>query len=240
MQIGMVGLGRMGASMVGRLLGGGHTCVVHDVQPAAVDRLRSQGASGAASLQQLVTALSRPRAIWLMIPAALVDEMLARLEPLLDADDIVIDRGNPHYRDDIRRAAALKASGIHHIGVGTSGGVAGAERGYCLMMDLPQTAEVWRRGSVIGSGLLDLTAAALAADPTLAGFEGRVSDSGEGRWTVQAAIDEAVPVPAPVLSAAVYARFASRGEADFANRVLSAMRDEFGGHVEQGAPKAGG
>ena len=187
MQIGMVGLGRMGASMVGRLLGGGHTCVVHDVQPAAVDRLRSQGASGAASLQQLVTALSRPRAIWLMIPAALVDEMLARLEPLLDADDIVIDRGNPHYRDDIRRAAALKASGIHHIGVGTSGGVAGAERGYCLMMDLPQTAEVWRRGSVIGSGLLDLTAAALAADPTLAGFEGRVSDSGEGRWTVQAA-----------------------------------------------------
>ena len=341
MQIGMVGLGRMGANMVGRLMRGGHTCVVHDVQPAAVDRLTSQGATGTASLPQLVAALARPRAIWLMVPAALVDEVLAALAPLLGADDIVIDGGNSNYRDDIRRATTLQASGIHHVDVGTSGGVAGAERGYCLMiggedtvvqrlaplfatlasgagaapptpgrkpgsgsadqgylhcgphgtghfvkmvhngieygvmaayaeglnilrnanvgkrahpadaettplrepelyqyeMDLPEIAEVWRRGSVIGSWLLDLTAAALAADPTLAGFEGRVSDSGEGRWTVQAAIDEAVP--APVLSAALYARFASRGEADFANRVLSAMRHEFGGHVEKGAPKAG-
>ena len=340
MQVGMVGLGRMGASMVGRLMGGGHACVVHDVHLAAMERLTAQGATGATSLLQLVAALVRPRAIWLMVPAALVEEVLAALAPLLDADDIVIDGGNSNYRDDIRRAATLQASGIHHVDVGTSGGVAGAERGYCLMiggedsvvqrlaplfatlapgagaapptpgrkpgsgsadqgylhcgphgaghfvkmvhngieygvmaayaeglnilrnanvgkrahaadaettplrepelyqyeMDLPQIAEVWRRGSVIGSWLLDLTAAALAADPTLAGFEGRVSDSGEGRWTVQAAIDEAVP--APVLSAALYARFASRGEADFASRVLSAMRHEFGGHVEKGAPKA--
>ena len=340
MQVGMVGLGRMGASMVGRLMGGGHACVVHDVHLAAMERLTAQGATGATSLPQLVAALVRPRAIWLMVPAALVEEVLAALAPLLDADDIVIDGGNSNYRDDIRRAATLQASGIHHVDVGTSGGVAGAERGYCLMiggedsvvqrlaplfatlapgagaapptpgrkpgsgsadqgylhcgphgaghfvkmvhngieygvmaayaeglnilrnanvgkrahaadaettplrepelyqyeMDLPQIAEVWRRGSVIGSWLLDLTAAALAADPTLAGFEGRVSDSGEGRWTVQAAIDEAVP--APVLSAALYARFASRGEADFASRVLSAMRHEFGGHVEKGAPKA--
>ena len=341
MQIGMVGLGRMGASMVGRLMGAGHACVVHDVNLAVIERLTAQGATGAASLQQLVTALMRPRAIWLMVPASLVEEVLAALAPLLDADDIVIDGGNSNYRDDIRRATTLQASEIHHVDVGTSGGVAGAERGYCLMiggedavvqrlaplfatlapgagaapptpgrkpgsgsadqgylhcgphgaghfvkmvhngieygvmaayaeglnilrnanvgkrahpadaettplrepelyqyeMDLPEIAEVWRRGSVIGSWLLDLTAAALAADPTLAGFEGRVSDSGEGRWAVQAAIDEAVPVP--VLSAALYARFASRGEADFASRVLSAMRHEFGGHVEKDAPKAG-
>ena len=342
MQIGMVGLGRMGASMVGRLMGGGHACVVHDVHPAVIERLTAQGATGAASLPQLVAALARPRAIWLMVPAAIVDGALGELVPLLDADDIVIDGGNSNYRDDIRRATTLEASGIHHVDVGTSGGVAGAERGYCLMiggedsvvqrlaplfatlapgagaapptpgrkpgsgsadqgylhcgphgaghfvkmvhngieygvmaayaeglnilrnanvgkrartadaettplrepelyqyeMDLPAIAEVWRRGSVIGSWLLDLTAAALAADPMLAGFEGRVSDSGEGRWTVQAAIDEAVP--APVLSAALYARFTSRGEADFANRVLSAMRHEFGGHVEKADPRAGG
>jgi len=341
MQIGMVGLGRMGANMVGRLMQGGHACVVHDVQPAAIDRLAGKGAIGAASLQQLVGALARPRAIWLMIPAALVDEVLAALAPLLDVDDIVIDGGNSNYRDDIRRAATLQGRAIHHVDVGTSGGVAGAERGYCLMiggdgavvqrlmplfetlapgadaasstpgrlpgrssadrgylhcgphgaghfvkmvhngieyglmaayaeglnilrnanagkrvhtadaettplrepalyqydMDLPEIAELWRRGSVIGSWLLDLTAAALAADPALAGFEGRVADSGEGRWTVQAAIDESVP--APVLSAALYARFGSRGEADFANRVLSAMRHEFGGHVEKSAPSAG-
>ena len=342
MQIGMVGLGRMGASMVVRLMQGGHTCVVHDVQPAAIDRLTSKGATGAASLQRLVSALAQPRAVWLMVPAALVDQVLAALAPLLDADDIVIDGGNSNYRDDIRRATELQASGIHHADVGTSGGVAGAERGYCLMiggedtvvqrlaplfaalapgtgaapptpgrkpgsgsadqgylhcgphgaghfvkmvhngieygvmaayaeglnilrnanvgkrahtadaettplrepalyqyeMDLPEIAELWRRGSVICSWLLDLTAAALAADPALAGFEGRVSDSGEGRWTVQASIDEAVP--APVLSAALYARFASRGEADFSNRVLSAMRHEFGGHVEKADPRAGG
>ena len=342
MKIGMVGLGRMGASMVGRLMQSGHTCVVHDVQSAAINRLTSKGATGAASLQQLVSALARPRAVWVMVPAALVDQVLAALVPLLDADDIVIDGGNSNYRDDIRRAASLQASGIHHADVGTSGGVAGAERGYCLMvggedsvvqrlaplfaalapgadaapptpgrkpgsgsadqgylhcgthgaghfvkmvhngieygvmaayaeglnilrnanvgkrahtadaettplrepalyqyeMNLPEIAELWRRGSVIGSWLLDLTAAALATDPALAGFEGRVSDSGEGRWTVQAAIDEAVP--APVLSAALYARFASRGEADFADRVLSAMRHEFGGHVEKADPRAAG
>jgi 6-phosphogluconate dehydrogenase len=341
MQIGMIGLGRMGASMVTRLLRGGHDCVVHDQAPEGIARLAALGATGAASLQQFVDMLSAPRAVWLMVPAAAVDAVLEQLTPLLQPGDIVIDGGNSHYHDDLRRAAALAASRIAHVDVGTSGGVAGLERGYCLMigggkepvqylapvfatlapgagtaaptpgrtagsssadqgwlhcgphgaghfvkmvhngieygvmaayaeglnilhnanvglrdqavdaettplrqpahyqyeMDLPEIAEVWRRGSVIGSWLLDLAAAALAADPKLAGYEGRVSDSGEGRWTVQAAIDEAVP--APVLSAALYARFGSRGDADFANRVQSAMRHEFGGHVEkpdQGPP----
>jgi 6-phosphogluconate dehydrogenase len=337
MQLGMIGLGRMGASMTVRLLRAGHDCVVHDSQALAVERLAAQGARGAASLQELVTALAAPRAIWLMLPAAVVDSSLAALSPLLGAGDIVIDGGNSYYRDDIRRAAGLRASGVHYVDVGTSGGVAGLERGYCLMiggevaavrrleplfaalapgigaaaptpgrsrggsadqgwlhcgphgaghfvkmvhngieygvmaayaeglnilrhadigkrasaldaettplrhpelyrydMDLPEIAELWRRGSVIGSWLLDLTAAALAADPALEGLHGRVSDSGEGRWTIQAAIDEAVP--APVLSAALYARFASRGEADFANRVLSAIRHGFGGHAEKDAP----
>jgi 6-phosphogluconate dehydrogenase len=335
MQIGMIGLGRMGASMVTRLLRGGHDCVVHDQSPEGVARLVALGAIGAASLQEFVHALQAPRAIWLMVPAAAVDALLDQLKPLLQAGDIVIDGGNSHYHDDLRRAAALAASNIAYVDVGTSGGVAGLERGYCLMiggskesvehlapvfatlapgagtaaptpgrragdgtadqgwlhcgphgaghfvkmvhngieygmmaayaeglnilhhanvglrdhavdaettplrhpehyqyeLDLPEIAEVWRRGSVIGSWLLDLTATALAADHTLAGFEGRVSDSGEGRWTIQAAIDEAVP--APVLSAALYARFGSRGDADFANRVQSAMRHEFGGHVEK-------
>ena len=341
MQIGMIGLGRMGASMVTRLLRGGHACVVHDRAPEGVARLVALAATGAASLQQFVDLLQAPRAVWLMVPAAAVDAVLEQLTPLLEPGDIVIDGGNSHYHDDLRRAAALASSSISHVDVGTSGGVAGLERGYCLMiggskesvrhlapvfatlapgvgnaaatpgrlagsgsadqgwlhcgphgaghfvkmvhngieyglmaayaeglnilhhanvglqdhavdaettplrqpahyqyeMDLPEIAEVWRRGSVIGSWLLDLTAAALAADPKLAAYEGRVSDSGEGRWTVQAAIDEAVP--APVLSAALYARFGSRGEADFANRVQSAMRHEFGGHVEkpdQGSP----
>jgi len=335
MQIGMIGLGRMGASMTTRLMRGGHDCVVHDPQPEAVERLVALGAIGTVSLQQLVTSLAPPRALWLMVPAAAVDAVLAGLVPLLDAGDIVIDGGNSYYHDDLRRAAALQAAGLHHVDVGTSGGVAGLDRGYCLMiggddpvvhhlapvfktlapgagsatptpgrkpesgsadqgwlhcgphgaghfvkmvhngieygvmaayaeglnilrhanmgqhagavdaettplrhpelyqyeMNLPEIAEVWRRGSVIGSWLLDLTAAALAIDPALDGFEGRVSDSGEGRWTIQAAIDEAVP--APVLSAALYARFGSRGQADFANRVQSAMRHEFGGHVEK-------
>ena len=335
MQIGMIGLGRMGASMSERLMRGGHALVVHDTHPPAVARLVTTGASGAASLQQLVQTLTPPRAIWLMLPAAVVDATLEALRPLLEAGDIVIDGGNSYYRDDVRRAESLRAAGIHYVDVGTSGGVAGLDRGYCLMiggedatvarlaplfatlapgaaaapptpgrkrgggsaeqgylhcgphgaghfvkmvhngieygvmaayaeglnilrhanvgklsasadaettplrdpemyryeMDLPEIAEVWRRGSVIGSWLLDLTAAALAADPGLDGFRGRVSDSGEGRWTVLAAVDEAVPVP--VLSAALYARFASRGEADFANRVLSAMRHQFGGHVEK-------
>ena len=338
MQIGMMGLGRMGASMVTRLMRGGHGCVVYDQAPEAVARLVALGATGSASLQEFVDNLEAPRAIWLMVPAAVVDALLEKLTPWLQAGDIVIDGGNSHYHDDLRRAATLAAANIAHVDVGTSGGVAGLDRGYCLMiggdtaavqhlapvfatlapgadaamptpgrragtttadqgwlhcgphgaghfvkmvhngieyglmaayaeglnilrnanvglrehdldaettplrepalyqyeMDLPEIAELWRRGSVIGSWLLDLTAAALAADPKLAGFEGRVSDSGEGRWTVQAAIDEAVPVP--VLSAALYARFSSRGDADFANRVQSAMRHEFGGHVEKPAP----
>lgn len=347
MQIGMIGLGRMGANMATRLLRGGHDCVVHDQSPEVVQRLVAIGASGARSLPQLVATLQRPRALWLMVPAAAVDALLAQLTPLLEAGDIVIDGGNSHYHDDLRRAGALQALGIHHVDVGTSGGIAGLERGYCLMvggdeavehlaplfntlapgagastpastptpgraasastadqgwlhcgphgaghfvkmvhngieygimaayaegfnllrhanvgqqthavdaettplrhpefyqytLDLPEIAEVWRHGSVIASWLLDLTAAALAADPGLTGFAGRVSDSGEGRWTVQAAIDAAVP--APVLSAALYARFGSRGEADFAHRLQSAMRHEFGGHVEKPAadstPKA--
>lgn len=335
MQIGMIGLGRMGANMTGRLMRGDHDCVVHDNDPAAVARLAAQGATGAGSLQELVAKLARPRAIWLMVPAAVVDSALASLVPLLGAGDIVIDGGNSHYHDDIRRANELRAAGLHYVDVGTSGGIAGLDRGYCLMiggedevvrhlaplfatlapgagdaaatpgrtpgsgtadqgylhcgphgaghfvkmvhngieygimaayaegfnilrnadigkgshdvdaettplrdpslyqydMNLPEIAEVWRRGSVVGSWLLDLTAAALAADPGLKGFQGRVSDSGEGRWTIQAAIDEGVPVP--VLSAALYARFSSRGEADFSNRVLSAMRHQFGGHIEK-------
>ena len=331
--IGMVGLGRMGASMVTRLLRGGHACAVHDRTPESVAPLVALGAVGAASLQELVARLQLPRVVWLMVPAAVVDALLAQLTPLLQPGDIVIDGGNSHYHDDLRRAATLAALDIAHVDVGTSGGVAGLERGYCLMvgggdvavqhlvpvfktlapgadpavphsgrlagssaeqgwlhcgshgaghfvkmvhngieygmmaayaeglnilhhanigmqdhavdaettplrepahylyeMDLPAITEVWRRGSVIGSWLLDLTAAALAADPTLAGYAGRVSDSGEGRWVVQAAIDEAVPVP--VLSAALYGRFGSRGDADFANRVQSAMRHAFGGHAE--------
>jgi len=337
MQIGMIGLGRMGASMITRLLRGGHECVVHDHAPEGMAHLVALGATGATSLQQFVDKLKTPRAVWLMVPAAAVDALLQQLTPLLQPGDIVIDGGNSHYHDDLRRAATLAASNLAHVDVGTSGGVAGLERGYCLMiggdkdtvqhlsplfttlapgvgtalatpgrragegtadqgwlhcgphgaghfvkmvhngieygmmaayaeglnilhranvglrehtidaettplrqpehyqyeLDLPEIAEVWRRGSVIGSWLLDLTAAALAADHTLAGYEGRVSDSGEGRWTLQAAIDEAVP--APVLSAALYARFGSRGEADFANRVQSAMRHEFGGHAEKPA-----
>lgn len=344
MQIGMIGLGRMGASMVTRLLRGGHDCVVHDQAPEGIARVVALGATGAVALQQFVDKLQAPRAVWLMVPAAAVDAVLEQLTPLLQPGDIVIDGGNSHYHDDLRRTAALAASSIAHVDVGTSGGVAGLDRGYCLMiggdkkvvqhlapvfatlapgagtaeptpgrgvsnssadqgwlhcgphgaghfvkmvhngieyglmaayaeglnilqhanvglrdhaidaettplrqpahyqyeLDLPEIAELWRRGSVIGSWLLDLTATALAADPTLAGFEGRVSDSGEGRWTVQAAIDEAVP--APVLSAALYARFGSRGNDDFANRVQSAMRHEFGGHVEKpgdGSPTGG-
>ncbi len=339
MQIGMIGLGRMGASMVTRLLRGGHDCVVHDRAPEEMARLVALGATSAATLQHFVDLLETPRAVWMMVPTAAVDGLLDQLAPLLQPGDIDIDGGNSHYHDDLRRAASLAASSIAHVDVGTSGGVAGLDRGYCLMigggkesvqriapvfatlapgagtaaptpgrradqssanqgwlhcgphgaghfvkmvhngieygvmaacaeglnilhnvdvglrdqaadaettplrepahyryqMDLPEIAEVWRRGSVIGSWLLDLTASALATDPTLAGYEGRVSDSGEGRWTVQAAIDEAVP--APVLSAALYARFGSRGDADFANRVRSAMRHEFGGHVEKPAPR---
>jgi 6-phosphogluconate dehydrogenase len=341
MQLGMIGLGRMGASMVRRLLRAGHGCVVYDVQPSAVTGLVKDGATGAGSLKEMVSELGQPRTIWLMVPAATVDQALGDLVPLLDAGDIVVDGGNSHYRDDMRRGTELRTRGIHYLDVGTSGGVAGLERGYCLMiggeggvvehlrpifsslapgigsatrtpgrkagtgtaeegflhcgphgaghfvkmvhngieygvmaayaeglnilrsanvgqldrqvqsghdaettplrdpesyrfeMSLPEITEVWRRGSVIGSWLLDLTATALLKDPELAGYGGRVSDSGEGRWTIQAAIDEGVPVP--VLSAALFERFTSRGNADFANRILSAMRYEFGGHAEKPA-----
>jgi 6-phosphogluconate dehydrogenase len=335
MQLGMIGLGRMGASMVHRLMSGGHECVVYDAQPDAVTRLADAGARGAATLEAFVDQLTKPRVVWLMVPAAVVDDEIEHLLPLLETDDIVIDGGNSYYRDDIRRATALKSHGIHYVDVGTSGGVAGLARGYCLMIggegtivrhlepifatlapgvdaasrtpgranekataeqgylhcgahgaghfvkmvhngieyglmaayaeglnilinadigkraramdaettplrhpeyyqydfNVAEITEVWRRGSVISSWLLDLTAAALAADPRLEQYAGRVSDSGEGRWTLAAAVDEAVPVP--VLSAALFERFSSRGRADFANRTLSAMRHGFGGHVEK-------
>ena len=336
MQIGMIGLGRMGANMVRRFMRGGHPCVVHDVAKEAVQALAREGAGGAASLDDFVTRLERPRIVWLMVPAGVVDAMLDALVPRLAAGDVVVDGGNSYYRDDIERAKRLAARGLHHVDCGTSGGVWGLERGYCLMiggeadvvrrldplfatlapgagsiartpgregkggtaergylhcgpngaghfvkmvhngieyglmaayaeglsilrhanvgkrprvadaetaplrdpeyyqydLDLGEIAEVWRRGSVVASWLLDLTAAALATDPTLERFTGRVSDSGEGRWTLDAAIDEAVP--AHVLAAALFERFASRGEADFQDRLLSAMRFEFGGHVEKG------
>jgi len=333
----MIGLGRMGANMVRRLIAGGHDCVVFDRSPAAVAALVAEKAVGAASLAEFVGKLSTPRAIWLMVPAAVVDQSIAELAPLLDAGDILIDGGNSYYIDDIRRAGELSAKGIHYVDVGTSGGVWGLERGYCMMiggdaaavqrldpilarlapgrgtidrtpgretmggtaelgylhcggngaghfvkmvhngieygimaayaeglavlkaadvgtrktdvdaettplrqpelyqyeLNITDVAEVWRRGSVIASWLLDLSAAALTHDPALAEFQGRVSDSGEGRWTIKAAIDEGVPVP--VLSAALYERFYSRGQADYADRLLSAMRYEFGGHLEKKA-----
>ena len=335
MQLGMIGLGRMGRDMVRRLMDKGHQCVVHDSRAQAVDELRGQGATGAASLQELVATLETPRAIWLMVPAAVVDGVLQSLLPLLAAGDIVIDGGNSYYRDDIRRAEELRKQGLHYVDAGTSGGVFGYERGYCMMVggepetvqrlapifaaltpgdaavapspgreghattaeqgylhcgphgaghfvkmvhngieygmmaayaegfnilrhanagkqarqddaettplrdpqfyqydfDLPEIAEVWRRGSVISSWLLDLTARALDEDPVLERYSGNVSDSGEGRWTVMAAIDTAVP--APVLSSALYERFSSRHMGDFAGKVLSAMRQQFGGHVER-------
>jgi len=335
MQLGMIGLGRMGANMARRLLAGGHRCVVYNRSAKAVEELSRAKAVGASSLGDLVKKLETPRAIWLMVPAAAVDATVNELAPHLAPGDILIDGGNSYYVDDIRRAKDLAEKGIHYVDVGTSGGVFGRERGYCLMiggdtavvqhldpifaqlapgagdvprtpgrekiggtaergylhcgrngaghfvkmvhngieygimaayaegmgvlrsanvgkreqavdaetthlrdperyqydLDLPDVAEVWRRGSVIASWLLDLTAAALIKDPALSGFAGRVSDSGEGRWTINAAIDEAVPVP--VLSAALYQRFSSRGEADFQDRLLSAMRFEFGGHVEK-------
>jgi len=335
MQLGMIGLGRMGANMVHRLLAGNHQCVVFDRSPKAVEELTRAKAMGASSIADFVKKLQTPRAVWLMVPAAAVDATINDLVPLLSSGDILIDGGNSYYVDDIRRATELTPKGIHYVDVGTSGGVWGRERGYCLMIggepavvkhldpifatlapgagsiprtpgreavdgtaergylhcgpnggghfvkmvhngieygimaayaeglgilhsanigkrshevdaettplrdpehyqydfNLPDIAEVWRRGSVVASWLLDLSASALIKDPALKAFQGRVSDSGEGRWTIKAAIDEAVP--AHVLSSALYERFSSRGEADFADKLLSAMRYEFGGHMEK-------
>jgi len=339
MQLGMIGLGRMGANMVRRLIRAGHNGVVFDMSPKAVEDLVKEKALGASSLSDLVKKLQKPRAVWLMVPAAVVDKTIADILPSLESGDILIDGGNSYYVDDIRRAKELAPKGIHYVDVGTSGGVWGLERGYCMMiggeqpvvahldpifaalapgvgdiprtpgrdkvggtaeqgylhcgpngaghfvkmvhngieyglmaayaeglgilrdanvgkqkheidaettplrdpahyqydLNLPDITEVWRRGSVIASWLLDLTASAMLQDPDLAKFAGRVSDSGEGRWTIKAAIDEAVP--APVLTAALYQRFSSRGHADFQNQVLSAMRYGFGGHLEKSGGK---
>src|ERR1700722_20064523 len=339
MELGMIGLGRMGANMVERLMKAGHNCVVYDTHADPVQGLIAKGAKGTTDLKGFIGMLAKPRAVWLMLPAAAVDTVLANLVPLLEPDDIVIEGGNSYYHDDIRRAHELKAKGLHYVDVGVSGGVWGLERGYCHMIggedavvkhldpifrslapgvasaprspgasgepeqaeygylhcgpngaahfvkmvhngieyglmaayaegmnilrqanvgkqqlaadaettplrnpgyykydiDIAQVAEVWRRGSVIASWLLDLTAAALVKDPALSQFAGRVSDSGEGRWRIKAALDEAVPTP--VLSSALYQRFTSRGEADYQDRVLSAMRYGFGGHFEKAAAK---
>jgi len=336
MQLGMVGLGRMGGNIVRRLMRDGHDCVAFDLNPEAVAALATEGATGAASLEAFVGALQKPRAVWLMLPAGVITEQaIEQLTPLLSSGDVIIDGGNTHYVDDLRRAETLAPKGIHYADVGVSGGVFGLERGFCLMVgaedrvfarlepifasmapgveaaartggrtgaatpaeqgylrcgpvgsghfvkmvhngieyglmasfaeglnilanadagmlerdadaetaplehperyrypiDVAEVAEVWRRGSVVQSWLLDLTAAALAVSPGLDGFAGRVSDSGEGRWTAIAAIEEGVP--AVVLTAALSSRFASRGNADFANKILSAMRSEFGGHAEK-------
>jgi 6-phosphogluconate dehydrogenase len=334
MQLGMIGLGRMGANIVRRLMRDGHDCVVYDVGPEAVAELESEGATGSSSLEEFVQKLDKPRAAWVMIPAGITERVVMQLADLMEPGDIIIDGGNSFYRDDIDRAKALAQKSIHYVDVGTSGGVFGLERGFCLMiggeddvvqhldplfrtiapgadaapptpgrtngstaadgylhcgpngaghfvkmvhngieygimaayaegfnvlhkanvgrvdveadaetaplqdaeyyrfdLDIPEIAEVWRRGSVVASWLLDLTATALAESSTLEEFSGRVSDSGEGRWTIRAAIDEGVPVP--VLSASLYARFSSRGEAMYADRLLSAMRKQFGGHAEK-------
>jgi 6-phosphogluconate dehydrogenase len=342
MQLGMIGLGRMGSYMVQRLLKAGHDCVVNDHHPKAMQDLVEKGAQSSATLAEFAQKLSKPRAVWMMVPAAVVDSVLASLTPVLEPGDIVIDGGNSYYHDDIRRSAELKPKGIHYVDCGTSGGVWGLKRGYCLMIggeeaivthldpifkalapgvgsaertpgrtgppstsengylrcgpngaghfvkmvhngieygmmaafaeglniiknanagkvkqevdaettplrhpelyqydiNVPEVAEVWRRGSVIGSWLLDLTAAALRENPDLSKFTGRVSDSGEGRWTVQAAVDEGIP--SPVISAALNTRFASRGNEEYAAKLLSAMRYGFGGHLEKAAGKPGG
>jgi 6-phosphogluconate dehydrogenase len=334
MQLGMIGLGRMGANIVRRLMRDGHDCVVYDVGPEAVAELEGEGATGSTSLEELVQKLEKPRAAWVMIPAGITERVVMQLADLMDPGDIIIDGGNSFYRDDIDRAKTLSQKGIHYVDIGTSGGVFGLERGFCLMiggeddvvshldplfktiapgsdaapptpgrsnggtapdgylhcgpngaghfvkmvhngieygimaayaegfnvlhkanvgradvevdaetaplqdaeyyqfdLDIPEIAELWRRGSVVASWLLDLTATALAESPTLEDFSGQVSDSGEGRWTIRAAIDEGVPVP--VLSASLYERFSSRGEALYADRLLSAMRKQFGGHAEK-------
>ena len=337
MQIGMMGLGRMGANMVRRLMRAGHECVVYDINAASVAALVKDGASGAASMEEFIGKLARPRCLWLMLPAAITGKVVDQAAGLMEPGDIIIDGGNSYYHDDVDRAAKLQPKGLNYVDVGTSGGVWGLDRGYCLMIggpdgavqhldpifaalapgadagapvpdkaggtapfgylhcgpsgaghfvkmihngieygvmaayaegmnilkagnsgkvkreadaetsplqnpeyyqfdiNLPEVAEVWRHGSVIGSWLLDLTAGALKSDPSLANFGGRVSDSGEGRWTLKAAIDTGVP--APVLSSALFDRFSSQGESEFADKLLSAMRYAFGGHIEK--PKAG-
>ena len=339
MELGMIGLGRMGTNMVRRLMQAGHQCIVYDLQAETVQMLAKEGATATTSLKDFAKQLKSPRAVWMMVPAAVVDPTLKTLVPFLESNDVVIDGGNSYYHDDIRRAAELKPKGIHYVDAGTSGGVWGSERGYCLMiggdetivrridpifaalapnieeakrtpgreklggtaehgylhcgpsgaghfvkmvhngieygmmasyaeglnilrhanvgkqksivdaettplrdpehyaynLNLADITEVWRRGSVISSWLLDLAASALVDSPDLAKFAGRVSDSGEGRWTIKAAIDESVP--APVLSAALYERFSSRGEDDFADKILSALRYQFGGHEEKAAAK---
>src|ERR671939_84319 len=230
MQLGMIGLGRMGANIVRRLMRDGHECVVYDVGPEAVAELEGEGAIGAASLEEFLAKLERPRVAWVMIPAGItgriVDELAARMEP----GDIIIDGGNSYYRDDIHRANAGSDE------VETSAEIAPLQdpEYYQYDIDVAEVAEVWRRGSVVASWLLDLTAAALASNGDLSGYGGRVSDSGEGRWTIRAAIDEGVPVP--VLSAALYQRFSSRGESQYADKLLSAMRQQFGGHAELPTP----
>ena len=342
MELGMIGLGRMGTNMVRRLLRAGHQCIVYDINLEAVEALVKEGAVGTTSIEDFAKKLTLPRAVWMMVPAAVVDPTLKTLIPFLEADDVIIDGGNSYYHDDIRRATELKPKGIHYVDVGTSGGVWGSERGYCLMiggddavvrrvdpiffalapsinsaprtpgrekvggtaehgylhcgpsgaghfvkmvhngieygmmasyaeglnilrhanvgkqtrtedaettplrhpeyypyeLNLADITEVWRRGSVIASWLLDLAAISLLENPDLAKFAGRVSDSGEGRWTIAAATDESVPVP--VLSAALYARFSSRGEDDFADKLLSALRFQFGGHEEKAAAQKEG
>jgi 6-phosphogluconate dehydrogenase len=339
MQLGMIGLGRMGANMTRRLMRDGHDLVVFDVNAETVAQLEGEGATGSTSLEDLVSKLEEPRSVWIMVPAALVDRIIGQVAPLLSAGDTIVDGGNSYYKDDIDRAAKLREQDLHYVDVGVSGGVFGLERGFCLMiggedepverldpilaslapgvdgaartpgkdgepsqaeqgylhcgangaghfvkmvhngieyglmaayaeglnilhkanagkngqeasaeitplrepqyyqydLDLPEIAEVWRRGSVVASWLLDLTASALADSPALEGFGGRVSDSGEGRWTILAAIDEGVPVP--VLSTALYERFESRGEAGYADKLLSAMRSQFGGHAELATAK---
>jgi len=341
MELGMIGLGRMGTNMVRRLMRAGHKCVVYDLHAETVQALAKEGATGTTSLEDFAKKMKSPRTVWMMVPAGAVDSTLESLVPHLEREDVIIDGGNSYYHDDIRRAGELKSKGIHYVDAGTSGGVWGAERGYCLMiggeeavvkridpifaalapsideaprtpgrekrggtaehgylhcgpsgaghfvkmvhngieygmmasyaeglnilrhanagkqqrtvdaettplrhpelypydLNLADIAEVWRRGSVIASWLLDLAAKALLDSPDLAKFAGRVSDSGEGRWTIAAAIDESVP--APVLSAALYERFSSRGEADFANKMLSALRYQFGGHEEKAVGKTG-
>ena len=300
MQIGMIGIGRMGGDMVRRLLQGGHECVLYGTDSKAVEKLAGEGATGAKSLAELVDTLAAPRIVWLMIPAAAVDGVITDIVPFLESGDILVDGGNSHYHDDLRRSAELQKRGIRYLDVGTSGGVWGRERGYCLMVggesdavaslnpifatlapgieyglmaayaegfnilrhanigqagreadaetaplrnpehfrydfNLADISELWRRGSVVSSWLLDLSARAFAENPALDGYAGRVSDSGEGRWTISAAIEAGVPTP--VLSTALYERFSSRGEADFANRLLSAMRYQFGGHQEKPGTK---